>query len=295
MADPLRPILDAYLAGGVPPNIALMRLCMEAASRDAVRAAIAEAGASGVSQGAADRLAALASLLEQHPSAFATIRAVMREAEHDRPAGSPDDAVAHWAAVFDRLAREQPEAGVALYALGSPDLLDAATGEIVVALRGWGLIEADRRVLEIGCGIGRFVRALAPEVSQVTGIDISAEMVAAARARCAGLANVRLEVGSGRDLAPCGEGAVDLVLAADVFPYLVQAGGDLAGRHVAEARRVLRPGGTLAILNYSYRGDLEADRREVRARAGETGFSVEEPRPAFRYWDGSVFLLRKGV
>jgi ubiquinone/menaquinone biosynthesis C-methylase UbiE len=119
-------------------------------------------------------------------------------------------------------------------------------------------------------------------------------MIARARERCAGLTNVRLEVSSGRDLAGLADSSLDLVLAADVFPYLVQAGSEVASRHVAEAARVLRPGGTLAILNYSYRGDIEADQRELAAFADASGFaSIEEPRPAFRYWDGAVFLLRK--
>lgn len=312
MADRLRPILDAYLGGGVPANVALMRLCMDAGSAAEVRTAIAEAvDRSALDQAghlsprgrgieaeppapASDRLATLAGLLEDHPSAWATVRAVMAEAEHDREAASADEAVAHWAGVFDRLAAAQPEAGVALYALGSPDLLADATREIVEALRGWGLVGGGSTVLEIGCGIGRFVRALAPEVSRVTGLDLSPGMIAAARERCAGLPNVRLAVSSGRDLAGVEDDAFDLVLAADVFPYLVAAGDGLAARHVAEAARVLRPGGTLAILNYSYRGDPDRDRREIAAAAREAGLgSAGEPRPGFRCWDGTVFLLRR--
>jgi SAM-dependent methyltransferase len=308
MSDKLRPILEAYLAGGMPPNITLMRLCIEAASPDEVRAAIQEAGrscdrASELERGPVppsapapelERLSALSRLLDQNPTAWATIRAVMAEAEHDRSISSAEEAVAHWSAVFDRLAKAQPDAGVALYALGSPELLEAATAEIVEALRGWGLLRVSSQVLEIGCGIGRLVRALAPEVSHVTGLDLSREMIATARERCAGLANVRLEVSSGRDLAGLGGASFDLVLAADVFPYLVQAGAELAARHIAEAGRVLRPGGTLAILNYSYRGDVGLDRRDIAREAERAGFApAKEPRPSFQHWDGSVFLLRK--
>jgi predicted TPR repeat methyltransferase len=306
MADTLRPILDAYFAGGMPPNIALMRLCMEAASPEEVRAAVHRAATEVASNEMSaepvalltpnpesERLAVLSGLLDEHGSAWAMIRAVMREAEHDRTAGPMDEAVAHWSAVFDRLAALQPEAGVALYALGSPELLGRATAEIVEALRGWKLVAPTTEVLEIGCGIGRFVAALAPEVARVTGLDVSPGMIERARERCGGFENVTLEVSSGRDIAGLADASVDLVLAADVFPYLVQAGGDLAARHVAEAARVLKPGGTLAILNYSYRGDLEADRREIAGSASEFGLAVEEPRPIFRYWDGAVYLLRK--
>ena len=250
MSDKLRPILEAYLAGGMPPNIALMRLCIEAASPDEVRAAIVSGGTQlalpaegagplshvgeGQGEGGAlsgdggpsphppptrergpvapsapaaelERLSALSRLLGRNPTAWATIRAVMAEAEHNRCISSAEEAVAHWSAVFDRLAKAQPEAGVALYALGSPELLEAATAEIVEALRGWKLLRVSSHVLEIGCGIGRFVRALAPEAAHVTGLDLSREMIATARERCAGLANVRLEVSSGRDLAGFGD------------------------------------------------------------------------------------------
>jgi predicted TPR repeat methyltransferase len=242
------------------------------------------------------RLEAALELLRQNPGAFGTIRAVISEAEHNQPAGAAEDAVSHWSAVFDRLAGAHPEAGIALYALGSPELLECATQEVVGALRLWGLVHRDSHVLEVGCGIGRFVRALAPDVAQVTGLDVSREMIARAREGCSGLSNVLFEVSSGRDLAGVDAASFDLVLAADVFPYLVQAGGEVASRHVADAARVLRLGGTLAILNYSYRGDIDSDRRELAAFAEASGFaSIEEPRPVFRFWDGAVFLLRSSA
>jgi predicted TPR repeat methyltransferase len=289
----LRPAILACAGAHVPPNVALMRLLIEASSPEEAESALITA-CRVLDSTALARLEAALELLRQNPGAFATIRAVMAEAQHDRATGSVDDAIANWSAVFDRLAGVQAEAGIALYALGSPELLEHATAEIVEALRGWGLLHPDSDILEIGCGIGRFVRALAPDVAQVTGLDVSREMIARARERCAGLPNVRLEVSSGRDFPGTSDRSVDLVLAADVFPYLVQAGGELAARHIREAARVLRPDGTLAILNYSYRSDIEADRRELAASAETSGFaSVEEPEPAFRYWDGSVFLLRK--
>ena len=52
--------------------------------------------------------------------------------------------------------------------------------------------------------------------------------------------------------------AFDLVLAIDSFPYIVQTGAAMAVRHVADAARVLRPGGALCILNLSYRNDAGA-------------------------------------
>ena len=104
--------------------------------------------------------------------------------------------------------------------------------------------------------------------------------------------NVRFVAGSGRDLGGVEAAAFDLVLAADVFPYLVGAG--LADRHVADMARVLRPGGAAVILNYSYRSDPSLDGRDVAASAALHGFAVERAgeRP-FRLWDAAVFELVK--
>lgn len=286
MPDGLAHILEACAAGQLPPNVALMRLLIEAGSRQEAEAAIGAARTNGASQ-----LDELSRLLAAHPEAWTTIRAVMAEADHDREAG---DGVAHWSAVFDRLARLAPEAGVALYALGSPDLLAAANEEVVCRARDWGLLRRDRALLEIGCGIGRLALALAPEMANVTGLDVSGEMISEARRRAAGIANTRFIQSSGRDLSGLSDSGFDLVLAADVFPYLVAAGDHLARIHVEEAARVLRPGGALLVLNYSYRGDLEADRRDVRALFGAAGLAIERDGTRdFALWDASAYLGRK--
>ena len=287
-----RSALRQLASGDAPANLALMWMLTEARAPEEAGQVLAEATARAVGE-AAERLRSARTVLARQPDAWATVRGVLAVAEH--AGGAPDrDPVAHWASVFDRLAAVQPEAGVALYALGSPDLLSAATDEVVARLDAWGLVGPDRHVLEIGCGIGRFVRALAARVATVTGLDVSAAMIAEARRRCADLANVRLETSSGRDLAAIQDGTLDLVLAADVFPYLVLAGGDLPERHVAEAARVLRPGGAIAVLNYSYRGDPERDRAEVAVAFSQSGFALERAGTReFAMWDAVAFVARK--
>jgi SAM-dependent methyltransferase len=216
----------------------------------------------------------------------------MAEARHDRPPEEPGAALRYWADTFDRLAAVSPEGGSALYGLGSPALLQRATDEIVARIREWGLVGRDRDALEIGCGVGRIVRALAPLMRRVVGTDISAGMVAAASRRSQ--ANASYLVGSGRDLAPFSDASFDIVLAVDVFPYLVQAGGDLARRHVEEAARVLRPGGRLLVLNLSYRGDSDLDRRDMAQMLEGARLTSERAGTRdFALWDGVTFLARK--
>jgi SAM-dependent methyltransferase len=195
---------------------------------------------------------------------------------------------------FDEAVALAPEAAVALYSLGSADILERATEEIVARLREWGLVGANSDVLDIGCGIGRVERALASEVRSISGIDISPGMIAEARVRCRGLANVAFACVDGSDLAMFAGRRFGLVLAVDAFPYLVAAGPAIATRHVADAAGLLEPGGALAIFNYSYRGDLDADRADLAHLAAAHGFAIERNGTRdFSLWDGATFILRR--
>ena len=59
----------------------------------------------------------------------------------------------------------------------------------------------DLRLLEIGCGIGRMSRHLAPLFQEVVSIDVSGEMIRQARARLAEVPNLHFHETSGVDLA----------------------------------------------------------------------------------------------
>ena len=282
--------LTARLRAGAPANIALMHLLMASASPEAAGAALASAAAACPDLAAP--LAEVGRLLAAHPQAWDTVHAVADGIDHAPALSSPGATLDHWRASFDRLAEAAPEAGVALYALGDPALLAAATAEVAGTLDAWGLLGRNRDALDLGCGMGRFAEALAPELRSVLGLDLSPGMVVEARRRSRH-GSVRYDVGTGRDLAGVPDRSLDLVLAADVFPYLVEAG--LAERHVAEMARVLRPGGAAVVLNYSYRGDEARDRADLAAAAAAQGFALERSgeRP-FRLWDAAAFLLRRG-
>ncbi|RAI37621.1 class I SAM-dependent methyltransferase, partial [Rhodoplanes roseus] len=255
--------------GSLPPAVALTWLAMAGLAVQEASEAVAIASdrmvtARGLRH--AERLRHAARLLDEMPDAFDRIAAVL--ATHDDPPAGTD-AVTHWAAVFDRACSQSPEASVALYSLGRPALLDAVTDEIVAWLSARGLLGPERTVLDLGCGIGRFLTALSGRVRLVVGVDVSAVMTETARRRTRGLADTAVVRTGGRDLACMAPAAVDLVLAVDSFPYLVQAG--VAARHLEDIHHVLRPGGTLAVLNWSYGGDAAADRQAVEAEAARLG------------------------
>lgn len=281
--------LQAVLAEDLPPNIALMRLIMHAGTPAEVDAALATAKGEEVAG-----VEAVRALWATNAAAFDLVKRLLSELDHAAPTADPEAAVRRWSELFDRAVDVDPDASVALYALGDAGLLAAATGDVVAALRTWVPLGPDSVVLEIGCGSGRFLPPLAALAHAVIGADVSAGMVAAAKARCVGLPNVRLVHSDGRDLRFQPDGSVDLVLAADSFPYLVQAGGGLAMDHVTEAARVLRPNGLLAVLNFSYRGDADMDVRDAADFAARAGLVLERAGTRdFLYWDGRSFLFRK--
>jgi len=197
--------------------------------------------------------------------------------------------------LFDAAAGVSGRAGVALYALDDEAMLAAATVEALELLAVLGVGRPGQRVLDIGCGIGRFEAALAGKVGSITGIDLSPEMIGLARQRCAGLDNVELRVCDGVDLGMFPDGAFDAVIAIDSFPFLYRAGGvELAGRHVREAARVLGRAGELVVLNLSYRGDLARDVEDARAFAAAGGLSLQRAGTTdLRAWDGRTFHFHK--
>lgn len=294
----LRPAIEACATGALPPNMAVLRLAMEAQAPDEIEAALAQAsdGARDDPRGrhAAKHLHDALSLWRANPQAFETVKSVLDGVDHSGVAKCVNAGVAQWADAFDRMAKVSPEGSVALYALGNPDLLREATKDVVARMRDWGLLDRTKQALEIGCGIGRFVAALAPEFEHVTGLDISETMIAKARERCAGQENVTLARSSGQDLADIKDRSVDLVLASDVFPYIVAGGRELVDAMFAEIARVLRPQGHLLILNFSYRGDLKRDRSEVLVLGVRRGFSLRRSASGdFAFWDGATFLLQR--
>lgn len=276
--------------GELPANVALMQTASACASREEVediltRALAAFAGAGGRAEW--QRLSAARDLWAGTPQAWQTIQTILATV------GRGPGGIADWTRAFDAAAATAPEAGVALYALGRADLLDAATAEVVERMHRWGLLGRSRTALEIGCGIGRFLPALAPQMRLVVGLDISAGMLREAHRRSAALQGVCLLQGCGRDLAAFQDESFDLVYAIDSFPYLVAAGGDIVRRHILDAYRLLKPGGCLLVMNYSYRGDPGRDRAELAELASIAGFATVQWQDGggLRYWDAEIVRL----
>lgn len=114
---------------------------------------------------------------------------------------------------------------------------------------------AGLRLLDVGCGTGASTAALlaaAPE-AEIVAVDASAQMLAQARAK--GFpAQVRFVHSTAEDLAAAGVGDdFDGILAA----YLIRNLAD-PDKGLRQLRALLRPGGRLAVHEYSVRDSLPA-------------------------------------
>ena len=292
MTDDPNDAVGLCLAGTISPEVALCRLLLGGGTVEGIAATLSARRPEPPTAPwrAMDRLLrARAAPLERLAAEIAA-----NGADHAALADGPDAAAARIAAFFDRAVAHSPEASVALYSLGDPAILASATAEVVDWLDAENFLPPGADVLDLGCGIGRLAAALSPRCRSVLALDVSAGMVAEAHRRLADRPNVRIEATEGRDLDALAPASLDLALAVDSFPYVVQLGDAAADRHVAGMGRALRPGGAAVILNLSYRGDPEADRLDAARWAARHGLDLLHAgaRP-FRLWDGTAFALRR--
>jgi arsenite methyltransferase len=174
-------------------------------------------------------------------------------------------------------------------------------------------LQPGETVLDLGSGGGIDVLLSARRVGpagKAYGLDMTDEMLALAREnqRKAGVQNVEFLKGEMENI-PLPEGSVDVILSNCV----VNLSAD-KDRVFAEAFRVLKPGGRLAISDVVFRGDVPAEiKRSVelwvgcvagaleesdyRAKLAAAGFEAidVEPTRVYKADDARQFLTAKGI
>lgn len=126
------------------------------------------------------------------------------------------------------------------------------------------------RLVDVGTGTGRILELLAPGADTAIGIDRSPEMLRFARARLSdnpGLSRAELRQGDMYAL-PLADRSADLVVMHLVLHYAQQPAAALA-----EAARLLGPGGRLLIADFA-----PHDREDLRDQAAHArlGFSDQQ-------------------
>jgi ubiquinone/menaquinone biosynthesis C-methylase UbiE len=120
---------------------------------------------------------------------------------------------------------------------------EAVEAAILKALKG----KTVDLLIDLGTGTGRMLELLRDHYKRGVGIDASREMIAVARAKLAhqqiGHAQIRLGDIANLDAAT---GKADIVVLHQVLHYF-----DDPGRMLAAARRVLKPGGEMLIVDFA--------------------------------------------
>jgi SAM-dependent methyltransferase len=147
------------------------------------------------------------------------------------------EAVEGWAHSADAYIAFQDEAGVGRGDAARRLLLDPAM------LAQCGDV-AGLEVMDLGCGEGRFCRMLGERGARTVGIDVTRRMVEVAVERDAGAGAY---VWGSAERLPFADASFDLVVS---YITLVDIPDYRAA--IAEAARVLRPGGRLVVANLSF-------------------------------------------
>ena len=117
------------------------------------------------------------------------------------------------------------------------------------------------RVLEIGCGTGRFSQSLAREGFDVVATDPSPDMIAVAASKCAGLDSITLKQAEGADLSFADE-TFDFVFAIRVTNQTESQ--EYALTMVREMIRVAKRSGLILVEFANNRRPLAKRSRDVR-------------------------------
>ncbi len=104
-----------------------------------------------------------------------------------------------------------------------------------------------RRVIDLGTGTGRMLTLFAPLAREAEGLDLSHQMLTVARANLsrAGTTNTSVRQGD-VSATPFDNASADLVIIHQVLHFIEDPGAVLA-----EAARILAPGGRLLIVDFA--------------------------------------------
>ena len=119
-----------------------------------------------------------------------------------------------------------------------PTTIDRRIEHVQLLLRTFGDL-GPARLLDIGCGKGRFARILAEERAdwQVVALDLAVAMLRAAPATLGRVSSTMLKL-------PFGDGVFDAAYATESLEHAVAIEGA-----VAECCRILKPGGRFVIID----------------------------------------------
>jgi len=163
-------------------------------------------------------------------------------------------------------------------------------------LRALGVDPSGKRLLELGCGVGRMTAAFAQRFGRVVAVDVSGEMLRLGRRYLAGVPNVDWVQVSGADLAMFPDGSFDVAFTHLVLQHIPDEATALG--LVREMLRVLRPSGAFLIEFNSRpypvdRGGRAASLRFDRKLRHALARRRSDPLQVGPTWRGAVLDVRR--
>lgn len=142
--------------------------------------------------------------------------------------------------------------------------LHVPEGEVEAALRRLLPDGGIGQLVDVGTGTGRMLELLGPGAERAVGVDASRQMLAFARANLdrAGLRHCSVRLGDMYQL-PLPTGAFDTAIVHMVLHF-----ADQPGAAIAEAARVLKPGGRLVLVDFAAHDMEQLLAAQAHRRAG---------------------------
>lgn len=120
-------------------------------------------------------------------------------------------------------------------------------------------VPADR-ILEIGCGYGRWTQFLRNMCHSLVVVDLSAECISACRQRFRECSHIEYHLNDGKSLGMISDSSVDFVFS---FDSLVHADGSALKAYLSELCRILRDEG-VAFIHHSNLGEYQSNHATIR-------------------------------
>ena len=170
---------------------------------------------------------------------------------------------------FDKLCALRSERGLAV-----PEQDDASVRELHKALIELTVTMPLGDLIDIGAGRGRLLKLLGSRAQRAVGVDVDADARQLARAELllARIENCSLRHGDMYELA-FADGEFDTVILDDV---LNDSNRPMVA--IAEARRIMKPGGRLLLLSRLADGRTDALRKQLAVWCGAAGLRLSQPR-----------------
>lgn len=127
-------------------------------------------------------------------------------------------------------------------------------------------LQEDMKFLDFGCGPGRIVKTVAPQVKEYCGVDMCKGLIEMAKNHHRDYENVQFFVNNGHDLKIFENNYFDFVYENLVFIHVLKEG---ITKYLPEICRIIKPGGYFVSFHFPKEGQFV------------NGLSLEEIRNSF--------------